>query len=167
MVVQVKMSRMRQRIAQRLKEAQNVNAMLTTFNEVDMRWVVFWSDSQVGCFSSIPILYGWFLDSFLYCGFRTSCNAGIQTVIHRQPIRLLACAKTHMQTAQHHVQNSCSWKQSTVIGCLHDSLNTHIARSLEFTHGRLLVHSPIIYRIAGNFCRDFNLANWQIFLLNR
>ena len=34
---QVKMSRMRQRIAQRLKEAQNVNAMLTTFNEVDMR----------------------------------------------------------------------------------------------------------------------------------
>ncbi|KAI6230194.1 hypothetical protein M3Y99_01086400 [Aphelenchoides fujianensis] len=32
----VKMNRMRQRIAQRLKEAQNVNAMLTTFNEVDM-----------------------------------------------------------------------------------------------------------------------------------
>lgn len=30
------MSRMRQRIAQRLKEAQNTNAMLTTFNEVDM-----------------------------------------------------------------------------------------------------------------------------------
>ena len=33
----VKMNRMRQRIAQRLKEAQNVNAMLTTFNEIDMR----------------------------------------------------------------------------------------------------------------------------------
>ncbi|CAH1392785.1 unnamed protein product [Nezara viridula] len=32
----VKMNRMRQRIAQRLKEAQNVNAMLTTFNEIDM-----------------------------------------------------------------------------------------------------------------------------------
>jgi len=32
----VKMNRMRLRIAQRLKEAQNVNAMLTTFNEVDM-----------------------------------------------------------------------------------------------------------------------------------
>lgn len=27
---------MRQRIAQRLKEAQNTNAMLTTFNEIDM-----------------------------------------------------------------------------------------------------------------------------------
>ena len=39
LTLQVKMSRMRQRIAQRLKEAQNVNAMLTTFNEVDMRFV--------------------------------------------------------------------------------------------------------------------------------
>lgn len=36
----VKMNRMRQRIAQRLKEAQNTNAMLTTFNEIDMRYVV-------------------------------------------------------------------------------------------------------------------------------
>ena len=34
------MSRMRQRIAERLKEAQNVNAMLTTFNEVDMSNVI-------------------------------------------------------------------------------------------------------------------------------
>lgn len=31
-----KMNRMRQRIAQRLKEAQNTCAMLTTFNEIDM-----------------------------------------------------------------------------------------------------------------------------------
>jgi 2-oxoglutarate dehydrogenase E2 component (dihydrolipoamide succinyltransferase) len=30
------MNRMRQRIAQRLKESQNTNAMLTTFNEIDM-----------------------------------------------------------------------------------------------------------------------------------
>lgn len=36
--LQVKMNRMRQRIAQRLKEAQNTCAMLTTFNEIDMRW---------------------------------------------------------------------------------------------------------------------------------
>lgn len=34
----VKMNRMRLRIAQRLKDAQNVNAMLTTFNEIDMRY---------------------------------------------------------------------------------------------------------------------------------
>lgn len=33
------MTRMRLKIAQRLKEAQNSCAMLTTFNEVDMRWV--------------------------------------------------------------------------------------------------------------------------------
>ncbi|KAF2899776.1 hypothetical protein ILUMI_06413, partial [Ignelater luminosus] len=32
----VKMNRMRQKIAQRLKQAQNINAMLTTFNEIDM-----------------------------------------------------------------------------------------------------------------------------------
>uniref|UniRef100_A0A8C5DQK9 Dihydrolipoyllysine-residue succinyltransferase component of 2-oxoglutarate dehydrogenase complex, mitochondrial n=1 Tax=Gouania willdenowi TaxID=441366 RepID=A0A8C5DQK9_GOUWI len=36
LVIQVKMSRMRLRIAERLKEAQNTCAMLTTFNEVDM-----------------------------------------------------------------------------------------------------------------------------------
>ena len=34
---QERMNRMRQRIAQRLKEAQNTCAMLTTFNEIDMR----------------------------------------------------------------------------------------------------------------------------------
>lgn len=34
------MNRMRQKIAQRLKEAQNVNAMLTTFNEIDMTSVM-------------------------------------------------------------------------------------------------------------------------------
>jgi 2-oxoglutarate dehydrogenase E2 component (dihydrolipoamide succinyltransferase) len=33
----VKMSRMRLKIAERLKEAQNTTAMLTTFNEIDMR----------------------------------------------------------------------------------------------------------------------------------
>jgi 2-oxoglutarate dehydrogenase E2 component (dihydrolipoamide succinyltransferase) len=36
----VRMSRLRQRIAQRLKEAQNTAAMLTTFNEADMSAVV-------------------------------------------------------------------------------------------------------------------------------
>ncbi|MBF0419148.1 MAG: 2-oxoglutarate dehydrogenase complex dihydrolipoyllysine-residue succinyltransferase [Magnetococcales bacterium] len=38
----VRMSRLRQRIAQRLKEAQNTAAMLTTFNEVDMTEVMNW-----------------------------------------------------------------------------------------------------------------------------
>ena len=32
----VKMSKMRQTISRRLKEAQNTNALLTTFNEIDM-----------------------------------------------------------------------------------------------------------------------------------
>lgn len=39
--VRVKMNRMRQRIAQRLKDAQNTYAMLTTFNEVDMTYAFF------------------------------------------------------------------------------------------------------------------------------
>ena len=34
------MNRMRLRIAQRLKDAQNTCAMLTTFNEIDMRLVI-------------------------------------------------------------------------------------------------------------------------------
>lgn len=36
----VKMTRMRQRIAQRLKDAQNTCAMLTTFNEIDMSGIL-------------------------------------------------------------------------------------------------------------------------------
>uniref|UniRef100_U5EXR7 Dihydrolipoyllysine-residue succinyltransferase component of 2-oxoglutarate dehydrogenase complex, mitochondrial n=1 Tax=Corethrella appendiculata TaxID=1370023 RepID=U5EXR7_9DIPT len=36
----VKMNRMRLKIASRLKEAQNTNAMLTTFNEVDMSYIM-------------------------------------------------------------------------------------------------------------------------------
>jgi len=36
----VKMNRMRMKIAQRLKQAQNINAMLTTFNEIDMSGIM-------------------------------------------------------------------------------------------------------------------------------
>lgn len=35
------MNRMRLKIASRLKDAQNTNAMLTTFNEIDMRLIIF------------------------------------------------------------------------------------------------------------------------------
>merc|ERR1712165_513904 len=36
----VKMNRMRLKIAQRLKDSQNTNAMLTTFNELDMSSII-------------------------------------------------------------------------------------------------------------------------------
>lgn len=36
----VKMNRMRLRIAERLKESQNTSASLTTFNEIDMRFII-------------------------------------------------------------------------------------------------------------------------------
>lgn len=46
----VKMNRMRQRIAQRLKEAQNTNAMLTTFNEIDMSAIIEFRKSNQDAF---------------------------------------------------------------------------------------------------------------------
>lgn len=59
----VKMSRMRQRIAQRLKDAQNTNAMLTTFNELDMRsvtmLVIYDSLSNTIVQSCESIVYKW------------------------------------------------------------------------------------------------------------
>ncbi|XP_046402335.1 dihydrolipoyllysine-residue succinyltransferase component of 2-oxoglutarate dehydrogenase complex, mitochondrial [Ischnura elegans] len=46
----VKMNRMRLRIAQRLKEAQNINAMLTTFNEIDMGNIMEFRKSHLEAF---------------------------------------------------------------------------------------------------------------------
>ncbi|XP_054710320.1 dihydrolipoyllysine-residue succinyltransferase component of 2-oxoglutarate dehydrogenase complex, mitochondrial-like [Uloborus diversus] len=46
----VKMNRMRQRIAQRLKEAQNTYAMLTTFNEIDMSNIIEMRNSHKDAF---------------------------------------------------------------------------------------------------------------------
>lgn len=47
----VKMNRMRQRIAQRLKEAQNTNAMLTTFNEIDMSHIMAFRKKNLDAFT--------------------------------------------------------------------------------------------------------------------
>ncbi len=44
----VKMTRLRQTIARRLKDAQNTAAMLTTFNEVDMSHVMAHAQSVQG-----------------------------------------------------------------------------------------------------------------------
>nr|XP_050860923.1 dihydrolipoyllysine-residue succinyltransferase component of 2-oxoglutarate dehydrogenase complex, mitochondrial [Vespula vulgaris] len=47
----VKMNRMRLRIAERLKEAQNTNAMLTTFNEIDMSRIIEFRKTQQESFT--------------------------------------------------------------------------------------------------------------------
>ncbi|XP_028160613.1 dihydrolipoyllysine-residue succinyltransferase component of 2-oxoglutarate dehydrogenase complex, mitochondrial-like [Ostrinia furnacalis] len=47
----VKMNRMRQRIAQRLKDAQNTNAMLTTFNEIDMSHIMAFRKKNLDAFT--------------------------------------------------------------------------------------------------------------------
>ncbi|XP_055387680.1 dihydrolipoyllysine-residue succinyltransferase component of 2-oxoglutarate dehydrogenase complex, mitochondrial [Condylostylus longicornis] len=46
----VKMSRMRLKVGARLKEAQNVNAMLTTFNEIDMSAAMEFRKSKLDAF---------------------------------------------------------------------------------------------------------------------
>ncbi|CAH0403918.1 unnamed protein product [Chilo suppressalis] len=47
----VKMNRMRQRIAQRLKDAQDTNAMLTTFNEIDMSHIMAFRKKYLDSFT--------------------------------------------------------------------------------------------------------------------
>ncbi|HTV45647.1 MAG TPA: 2-oxoglutarate dehydrogenase complex dihydrolipoyllysine-residue succinyltransferase [Stellaceae bacterium] len=42
--VRVRMTRLRRRIAERLKAAQNAAAMLTTFNEIDMKEAIAWRE---------------------------------------------------------------------------------------------------------------------------
>lgn len=62
----VKMNRMRQRIAQRLKDAQNTYAMLTTFNEIDMRFSYLFT---ISCFK-------------IYFNIAISSKCGIVTKMH-------------------------------------------------------------------------------------
>eukprot|EP00123_Amoebidium_parasiticum_P007890 comp18441_c0_seq1/m.19704 comp18441_c0_seq1/g.19704 ORF comp18441_c0_seq1/g.19704 comp18441_c0_seq1/m.19704 type:complete len:443 (-) comp18441_c0_seq1:350-1678(-) len=73
----VKMNRMRLRIAERLKDAQNTNAMLTTFNEVDM--------------SNIMALRNKFKDDFLKAhgvklGFMSAFLSGTASALKDQPV---------------------------------------------------------------------------------
>ncbi|KAK5649147.1 hypothetical protein RI129_004039 [Pyrocoelia pectoralis] len=61
----VKMNRMRQKIAQRLKEAQNVNAMLTTFNEIDMSGIMEFRKSNLDAFQKKYGIKLGFMSAFL------------------------------------------------------------------------------------------------------
>ncbi|KAK4883949.1 hypothetical protein RN001_000220 [Aquatica leii] len=61
----VKMNRMRQKIAQRLKEAQNVNAMLTTFNEIDMSSIIEFRKSNMEAFQKKFGIKLGFMSAFL------------------------------------------------------------------------------------------------------
>jgi len=61
----VKMNRMRQRIAQRLKEAQNVNAMLTTFNEIDMSNIMELRKTHGDAFNKVHGIKLGFMSAFV------------------------------------------------------------------------------------------------------
>lgn len=62
------MNRMRLKIAERLKDAQNTNAMLTTFNEIDMRFVI--DEYHLSNFYYILTCF-----EYILCVFQ--CNHGI------------------------------------------------------------------------------------------
>ncbi|KAL5242086.1 hypothetical protein ACI65C_009496 [Semiaphis heraclei] len=61
----VKMNRMRLRIAQRLKDAQNTNAMLTTFNEIDMSSIMDFRKTNLDAFQKKHGLKLGFMSAFL------------------------------------------------------------------------------------------------------
>ncbi|XP_021933806.1 dihydrolipoyllysine-residue succinyltransferase component of 2-oxoglutarate dehydrogenase complex, mitochondrial [Zootermopsis nevadensis] len=61
----VKMNRMRQRIAQRLKEAQNTNAMLTTFNEIDMSNIMEFRKAHLEAFQKKYSIKFGFMSAFV------------------------------------------------------------------------------------------------------
>lgn len=61
----VKMSRMRQRIAQRLKDAQNTCAMITTFNEVDMSGIMAFRKAHQDSFTKKYGIKLGFMSAFL------------------------------------------------------------------------------------------------------
>ncbi|XP_059471609.1 dihydrolipoyllysine-residue succinyltransferase component of 2-oxoglutarate dehydrogenase complex, mitochondrial [Neocloeon triangulifer] len=61
----VKMNRMRLRIAQRLKEAQNTNAMLTTFNEIDMSNLMEFRKANLDAFQKKHNLKLGFMSAFV------------------------------------------------------------------------------------------------------
>lgn len=61
----VKMNRMRLRIAQRLKDAQNTAAMLTTFNEIDMTNIMAFRKANLEAFQKKHGLKLGFMSAFL------------------------------------------------------------------------------------------------------
>ncbi|XKL69455.1 hypothetical protein PGB90_007224 [Kerria lacca] len=61
----VKMNRMRQRIAQRLKDAQNTTAMLTTFNEIDMSNIMTFRKANLENFQKKHGIKLGFMSAFL------------------------------------------------------------------------------------------------------
>ncbi|XP_020706187.2 dihydrolipoyllysine-residue succinyltransferase component of 2-oxoglutarate dehydrogenase complex, mitochondrial isoform X2 [Athalia rosae] len=73
----VKMNRMRLRIAERLKDAQNTNAMLTTFNEIDMSYLMDFRKANQEAFTK---KYG------LKLGFMSAFIAASSYALKDQPV---------------------------------------------------------------------------------
>jgi len=83
----VKMTRLRQTIARRLKDVQNTAAMLTTFNEVDMSHIMAMRGQYKDVFEKKHGSKTW-LYGLLHQGLRAGaegCSAGRQCRDRRQP----------------------------------------------------------------------------------
>ena len=72
----VKMTRLRKTIAKRLKESQNTAAMLTTFNEVDMGYVMDMRKKYPGCLCE---------EARAQAGFHVHLHEGLRDGIARDP----------------------------------------------------------------------------------
>lgn len=73
----VKMTRMRLKIASRLKDAQNTNAMLTTFNEIDMSFIMDFRKQHLEAFVK---KYG------MKFGFMSAFSKAVAYALQDQPV---------------------------------------------------------------------------------
>lgn len=83
----VKMNRMRLKIAERLKMAQNTNAMLTTFNEVDMSQIMEFRKSNLDAFvKKYGIKFGFMSVFAKACAYALQDQPVVNAVIEGQEI---------------------------------------------------------------------------------
>jgi 2-oxoglutarate dehydrogenase E2 component (dihydrolipoamide succinyltransferase) len=131
----VKMNRMRLRIAERLKEAQNTNAMLTTFNEIDMTNIMEMRKSLGEAFAKKHGVKIGFMSPFVRASAyalmdQPVVNAVIdgQDMVYRDFVDIsvaVATPKVHKQAIQLKLRNSSVVKVNGVIiagpGCTSSS----------------------------------------------
>ena len=132
------MNRMRQRIAERLKDAQNTNAMLTTFNEVDMSCLIeLRKKFQESFISKHGIKLG-FMSPFV----KAACFA-----LQDQPI-VNAGMHTHTHSHTHSHTHTLTHTLTHILTHTHTLTHTHshtyshtLTHTLTHTHSHTYSHT--------------------------
>jgi len=75
------MNKMRQKIAERLKHAQNINAMLTTFNEIDMTSIMQFRKQHLNAFQEKYGLKIGFMSAFLKAAAYALCDQPVVNAV--------------------------------------------------------------------------------------